>query len=129
MEESWTMEQALAYLVNSLCIEQAISPVSSKHISPSKLVDLREKELAWRHNEEAHKNRIISREVDDLRQQRDNLLAALQLIAKDGCENYWGDTNCWNNGRILGAEDGADAVCNSCIAANAIASVEGKDNE
>lgn len=60
-----------------------------------------------------------------LRQQCAQLLAALRIIYdQTGCENYIGTTDCWNNGRVVGAEYSADAVCNGCIAKRAIAIAE-----
>ena len=50
----------------------------------------------------------------------ERLETALNHIAAQPCESFLSPANCWNSGRKLGATDGADAVCNPCVARKAV---------
>jgi len=49
----------------------------------------------------------------------ESLRDALKKIARNPCENYTSGF-CYKNGRIENTEDGANAVCNPCIAKKAL---------
>lgn len=60
--------------------------------------------------------------------------SALELIDATGCKSFTGNNRCWNFGRTRGAEFGADAWCDPCIARNAlnsmdVGSVRGEDTD
>lgn len=44
---------------------------------------------------------------------------ALELIGKGGCSNFW-QGHCEASGRVRGAQFGADAWCDACIANDAL---------
>ncbi len=48
---------------------------------------------------------------------------ALELIAKDGCENFTsGLGSCFEVSRLIGATDSANSVCHACLAYAALKS-------
>ncbi|MGH7743259.1 MAG: hypothetical protein ACREQ5_00355 [Candidatus Dormibacteria bacterium] len=51
------------------------------------------------------------------------MYAALKLIDRTGCTNFTSG-RCWDDGRTRGAQYGADAWCDACVAADALEDIE-----
>ena len=63
-----------------------------------------------------HRKRILAIEAEAA----GGLRAALERIDRDGCQNFYGGTRCWEAGRARDALYGADKWCDACVAHAAI---------